>query len=382
MIPYGKQDVNNADIDAVVKVLRSDFLTQGPAVPRFERHVAEYCGARYARAVTNATSALHLACCGLGVGVGDHVWVPAITFAASANCALYCGAVVDFVDVDPATYNLCPRALRRKLESGATLPKVVVAVHMAGQPCAMDELGALAREFGFQIIEDASHAIGSRYQNAMTGCCVHSAVTVFSFHPVKLITTGEGGMVLTNDAAVDRRIDLLRSHGITRDPDLLEGEPDGGWYYEQVDLGFNYRMTDIQAALGNSQLSRLDEYVARRNNLATEYDRRLADLPLKLPIVQPGGYSSFHLYIVRLDLDSTPAQRAVFEQMRQSGVGVNLHYIPVYRHPHYARLGFEPGYCPNAEAYYSEAMTLPLYPTMTSDELDTVVIRLAEAVAR
>ena len=380
MIPYGRQSITDEDVNAVVDVLRSDFLTQGPAVPRFEEKLAEHVGARHAVAVTNATAALHLACRALGVGPGDQVWVPAITFAASANCALYCGADVDFVDIDADTYNVSIGSLRAKLESGAARPKVVVAVHMCGQPCDMEALGALAREYGFRVIEDASHAVGSRYQHAWTGACEHSDITVFSFHPVKIVTTGEGGVALTNDAALARSMSLLRSHGITREPDELQSAPDGGWYYEQVDLGYNYRMTDMQAALGFSQLDRLDDFVRRRNELAAVYDAGLAQLPIQLPRVSDNRLSSFHLYVIRLRLADTPGHAEVFRALRERGVGVNLHYMPVYWHPYYRSLGFERGLCPEAEAYYAEAITIPLFPAMTDSEQQTVCDSLSDVL--
>lgn len=386
MIPYGRQDIRQQDIDAVMAVLTSDFLTQGPAVPRFERSVAEKVGARHALAVNSATSALHIACLALGLGDGDWLWTSPTTFVASANCGLYCGARVDFVDIDPRTYNLCPVALERKLvqaEREGRLPKVVVAVHLCGQPCDMQAIHALSEKYGFRIVEDASHAIGGKYRGEYIGSGRYSDVTVFSFHPVKIITTAEGGMALTNDAALAQRMDLLRSHGVTRDSALMTQEPDGPWYYQQVELGFNYRMTELQAALGVSQLERLDEYVARRNALAARYGDLLADLPLTAPWQHPDNYSGRHLYVIRLDLERSPSShRQVFEALRSQGVGVNLHYIPVHLQPYYRQMGFAEGDYPEAEAYYREAISLPLFPTMSEEQQDTVVAVLKQAVGQ
>lgn len=386
MIPYGRQDIRQQDIDAVMAVLTSDFLTQGPAVPRFERSVAEKVGARHALAVNSATSALHIACLALGLGDGDWLWTSPTTFVASANCGLYCGARVDFVDIDPRTYNLCPVALERKLaraEREGRLPKVLVAVHLCGQPCDMRAIHALSEKYGFRIVEDASHAIGGKYRGEYIGSGRYSDVTVFSFHPVKIITSAEGGMALTNDAALAQRMDLLRSHGVTRDPALMTQEPDGPWYYQQVELGFNYRMTELQAALGVSQLDRLDEYVARRNALAARYDDLLADLPLTGPWQHPDSYSGRHLYVIRLDLDRSPSShRQIFEALRSQGIGVNLHYIPVHLQPYYRQMGFAEGDYPEAEAYYREAISLPLFPTMSEEQQDTVVAVLKQAVGQ
>jgi len=383
-IPYGRQDITDADIAAVVAVLRSDWLTQGPAVPRFEDAVARYCGAQHAIAVNSATSALHIACLALGLGPGDRLWTSPITFVASANCGLYCGAEVDFVDIDPCTYNLCPKALEHKLleaEQQGRLPKVVVAVHLCGQSCDMQAIHALSRRFGFCIIEDASHAIGGRYQGEPVGNCRYSDITVFSFHPVKIITTGEGGMALTNDAGLAKRMALLRSHGITRDPAQMTHGPDGPWYYQQIELGFNYRMTELQAALGVSQMDRIDDYVRRRHALAERYDARLAGLPLTLPWQHPDSYSGLHLYVIRLKLDQIDrTHREVFEALRGQGIGVNLHYIPVHTQPYYQRMGFRAGDFPEAERYYAEAISLPMYPTMTESQQDQVVAAIAEAL--
>jgi UDP-4-keto-6-deoxy-N-acetylglucosamine 4-aminotransferase len=380
MIPYGRQEITQADIDAIVEVLRSDYLTQGPVVPRFEQAVANYCGAQYAVAVNSATSALHLACRALGLGPGDRLWTSPITFVASANCGLYCGAEVDFVDIDPHTYNLCPKALERKLieaERKGRLPKIVVPVHLCGQPCDMQEIHALSQRFGFYVIEDASHAIGGKYRGEPIGNCRYSDITIFSFHPVKIITTGEGGMALTNNAELANRLSLLRSHGITREPAQMTHSPDGPWYYQQIDLGFNYRMTELQAALGLSQLERLDSYVSRRHVLAKRYDEKLVDLPVTLPWRHPDGYSAMHLYVIRLKLDQIRrSHREVFEVLRDQGIGVNLHYIPVHTQPYYQRMGFKPGDYPEAENYYREAISLPIYPTMTYQQQDQVYVAL------
>lgn len=385
MIPYGRQDIRGEDVDAVVEVLRSDFLTQGPAVPRFEQAVARYCGGVHAVAMNSATSALHVACLALGLGPGDRLWTSPITFVASANCGLYCGAQVDFVDIDPQTYNLCPLALERKLEEAAEqgqLPKVVVPVHLCGQPCDMKRIHALAQRYGFKVIEDASHAIGGRYVDEPIGNCRFSDITVFSFHPVKIITTAEGGMAVTRDPALAERMALLRSHGITRDASRMTHEPDGPWYYQQVELGFNYRMTDLQAALGTSQMQRLDGYVAARHALAARYDERLADLPLTRPWQHPDGYSGLHLYVIRLQLQRlTASHREVFEALRAHGIGVNLHYIPVHTQPYYRGLGFKPGQFPEAERYYAEAISLPLYSSLTTAQQDQVISAVAEVLA-
>ena len=373
MIPYGWQSIREEDIAAVAAVLRSDFLTQGPAVPAFEQAVASYCGAGHAVAVNSATAALHLACLALEVGPGDLVWTSPISFVASANCALYCGADVDFVDIDRATYNLSVERLAEMLESAdraGRLPKVVIPVHLAGQSCDMAAIHALSQRYGFRVIEDASHAVGARYRQEAVGNCRFSDVAVFSFHPVKIITTGEGGMALTNDAELARRMALYRTHGVTREPAEFERPADGGWYYEQQALGFNYRMTDIAAALGASQLNRLDEFIARRQALAARYDEQLGNTPLRRPWLNPDTRSSWHLYVIRVDAG---AHRGAFDQLRERGIGVNLHYIPVYLQPFYRRLGFEPGLCAEAEAYHREAITLPLYPALTDGEQEQVV---------
>jgi len=382
MIPYGHQDVTGDDIEAVVSVLRSDFLTQGPIVPRFEASLTAYTGATHGVAVSSATSALHIACLALGLGPGDWLWTSPITFVASANCALYCGAQVDFVDIDPRTWNLSAVALERKLEDAAAagrLPKIVVPVHLCGQPCEMARIHELSLKYRFHIIEDASHAVGGSYCGEPIGDCRYSDVTVFSFHPVKIITTGEGGMAMTNNGDLAERMALLRSHGITRDTSRMTGESDGPWYYQQIDLGFNYRMTEIQAALGLSQMARLDAYVARRHELARCYDARLSDLPLTLPWQHPQTYSGLHLYVVRLMADSAKDRRlSVLSGLRDRGIGANVHYIPVHLQPYYQRLGFRQGDYPEAERYYDHAITLPLYPTMTMEHQDYVVRALRE----
>lgn len=385
MIPYGRQEISEADVDAVVAVLRSDFLTQGPTVPRFEQAVAARCGARCAVAANSATSALHLACLTLGLGTGDVLWTVPNTFVASANCGRYCRADVDFVDIDRDTWNMDVRALRTKLlaaRSAGRLPKIVVPVHFGGQPTDQEEIWALAQEFGFKVLEDASHSIGASRHGERVGSCRWSDVTVFSFHPVKLITTGEGGMALTGDDELAWRMATLRNHGITRDAAKMHCPQDGPWYYEQVDLGHNYRMTDLQAALGLSQLERLDEFVRRRNVLAARYNELLSPLPLVLPTIRPGNASAFHLYVVRLRKNPVSrGHRDVFESLRSKGIGVNLHYMPVHLQPYYRNLGFNPGMYPEAEEYAQEAITLPLYPGLTESDQDRVVSALREVLA-
>lgn len=374
MIPYGRHKISEADIAAVEEVMRSDFLTQGPAVPRFEEVVAQYCDAAHAVAVNSATSALHIACLALGVGPGDRVWTTPITFVASANCALYCGATVDFVDIDRASYNMSVEALAAKLAAAKAenqLPKVVIPVHLTGQSCEMAEIGALAREYGVAVIEDASHAIGGSYRDSPVGACRHSDITVFSFHPVKIVTTAEGGLATTQNKRLAHSMRLFRSHGITRDETLMTEPSHGPWYYQQVDLGFNYRMTEIQAALGVSQMTRLDAFVARRHELADVYDVGLADLPLDTPIRLDERRSALHLYVVQLH---EPARhQAVFEALRAAGILVNLHYIPVHLQPYYRAMGFRAGDFPSAEAYYARAISLPMFPDMTEVQLDSVV---------
>lgn len=384
MIPYGRQDITQGDIDAVLDVLQSDFLTQGPMGPRFEKSVARHVGADHALAVNSATSALHIACLALGLGPGDRLWTSPITFVASANCGLYCGAKVDFVDIDPRTYNLCPQALERKLvkaEREGTLPKVVVPVHLCGQPCNMQAIHTLGQRYGFRIIEDASHAIGGKYQGTFIGDCRYSDIAVFSFHPVKIITTAEGGMALTNNPELADKMSLLRSHGITRDPAHMTHASDGPWYYQQIDLGFNYRMTELQAALGVSQMQRLDLYVARRHELAARYNDLLTELPITKPWQHPDSYSGMHLYVIRLQLSNIKiTHRQVFDSLRAQGIGVNLHYIPVHTQPYYQAMGFISGDFPEAERYYAEAISLPMYPTLSEDQQDQVIAALKKAL--
>jgi UDP-4-amino-4,6-dideoxy-N-acetyl-beta-L-altrosamine transaminase len=385
MIPYGRQQITEADIQAVVDVLRSDFLTQGPAVPAFEQALAAYCGAKHGVAVNSATSALHIACLALGVGEGDLVWTSPITFVASANCARYCGAEVDFVDIDPRTFNLCAQALAEKLavaEQSGRLPKVVIPVHMTGQPCDMAAIHALAQRYGFSVIEDASHAIGASYQEQKTGSGQYSDITVFSFHPVKIITTAEGGLCVTNRNDLAQKMALLRSHGITRDAAVLEKKDEGGWYYEQQCLGFNYRMTDMQATLGLSQFERLDALVARRHAIASRYDALLMGLPLILPVREADRYSGLHLYVIQIDESRTAkSRREIFDGLRAAGVGVNVHYIPVHQQPDFQRLGFRDGDFPKAEAYYRRCISLPMFPDLTEEAQDVVVTALQGLLA-
>jgi UDP-4-amino-4,6-dideoxy-N-acetyl-beta-L-altrosamine transaminase len=380
MITYGRQDITQADIDAVIECLQSDYLTQGPQITKFEQCVANYTGAQYAVAVSNATAALHIACLSLDLGPDDWLWTTPNTFVASANCALYCGARVDFVDTDPHTYNLCPNKLEAKLiaaEKAGKLPKIVVPVHLTGQPCDMATIHALSQKYGFKIIEDASHAIGGQYKGEPIGNGRYSDITVFSFHPVKIITTAEGGIALTNNAALATRLNLLRSHGITRDPALMTESIHGPWYYQQVELGFNYRMTDMQAALGVSQMTRLTDYVKRRHDIAERYKELLADIPLTLPWQHADSYSAYHLYVVRLQLDKiNVTHRQVFESLRAKDIMVNLHYIPVHTQPYYQQLGFKQGDFPDAEQYYREAISIPMHVNLTDEDLQFVASSL------
>lgn len=385
IIPYGRHDISEEDIEAVVDVLRSNFLTQGPAVPKFEESVSHYCGAQYAIAVNSATSALHIACLALGVGQNDIVWTSPITFVASANCALYCGARVDFVDIDPRTYNLSISCLEEKLEKAAQegkLPKVLIAVHFSGQSCDMQSIFILSKKYNFRIIEDASHAIGAKYQNTSVGSCNYSDITIFSFHPVKIITSGEGGMAITNDLVLANTMRLIRAHGITNSDigDTPSGEI---WNYQQIHLGFNYRMTDIQAALGYNQMNRLDQFVSRRHDLAAFYDLALIDLDIITPWQHPDSYSSYHLYVIGLNSnDKKTIQRDVYDYLRNSGVQANLHYIPVYLQPFYKKLGFTRGHCPEAERYYSRTLSIPMYSGLTVDQQSRVIKSLRDALER
>lgn len=384
MIPYGRQSVDQGDIDAVVEVLRSDWLTQGPTLERFEQAVAERCGARHAVAVCNATAGLHLACLAAGLGAGDWLWTSPNSFVASANCARYCGAQVDFVDIDPHTWNLDVGALARKLEqarAAGRLPKVVVAVAFSGQSCDMAGIRRLAQEYGFVVIEDAAHALGARYAGEPVGSGAYADLTVFSFHPVKIVTSGEGGMVLCDRPELAERLRSLRSHGITRDPSRMTEPAHGGWYYQQTELGFNYRMCDIQAALGLSQLRRLDGFLKRRRALVARYQRLLADLPLQLPVAQAQAESAWHLYVVRLHPGLEACHRWIFEALREAGIGVNLHYIPIHLQPYYRELGFAEGDFPEAERYYRQAITLPLYPDLSDRQQDQVADILRRVLA-
>ncbi len=377
MIPYGRQWIDEEDIQAVVSVLRSDWLTQGPAIEQFENAVAEYCGAKYAVAVSSGTAALHIACLAAGLGSGDVLWTSPNTFVASANCGLYCGASVDFVDIDSCSYNLSVHALDIKLEKAkkmGKLPKIVIPVHFAGQSCEVDRISQFAIEYGFSVIEDASHAIGSSYRGRRVGSCAFSDMTVFSFHPVKIITTGEGGMVLTNRKDLYDKLVCLRTHGITRDPEFMQGGSHGPWYYQQIDLGFNYRITDIQASLGISQMKRIDECIKRRHMIADKYRNALKDLPLILPYQHTDTYSAYHLFVILLQLDKIEkSHRQVFEELRQRGIGVNLHYIPVHTQPYYQRLGFKLGDFPQAEEYYQKTISLPIYYGLTDEKQDSVI---------
>lgn len=382
MIPYGRQDIIQKDIDAVIEVLQSEFLTQGPKVPLFEKTIATKVGANHCLAVNSATSALHIACVALGLEEGDSLWTSPITFVASANCGLYCGAKIDFVDIDPITYNLCPKALEAKLlvaKREGNLPKILVAVHLCGQPCDMRSIHALSKRYGFKIIEDASHAIGANYLGENVGNCRYSDITVFSFHPVKIITTAEGGMALTNDNKLADKMNLCRSHGITRDEHLMTHESDGPWYYQQIDIGFNYRMTDLQAALGVSQMTRLDNFIDRRRCIAQQYDYLLKNLSLKIPFQNSDVKSSFHLYVIRLKLDKLQhTKKFIFEFLRKQGIGVNLHYIPVHTHPYFQKMGFRSNDFPEAKKYYEEAISLPIYHGMSDEQQNFIVEKLTE----
>ena len=384
MIPYGKQDINRMDIEAVVKVLQSDFLTQGPKIPAFEQCVVDFVGSKYGCAVNSATSALHVACLALGLGRDDELWTSPNTFVASANCGLYCGARVNFVDVDPQTYNMCPEKLEQRLIEAkkiGKLPKIVVPVHLCGQSCDMERIFRLSKTYGFKVIEDASHAIGGKYSGSAIGSCKYSDITVFSFHPVKIVTTAEGGVAVTNDKHLYEKMKLFRTHGITRDEEAMQGVPDGPWYYEQVDLGYNYRMTELQAALGLSQMTRLEEFVTTRNRLARRYDEKLKELPIVLPFQSENTYSSFHLYVIRLNLEIVrKSQKQIFQELRDKDIGVNLHYIPVHIHPYYQAMGFKIGDFPEAEKYYREAISIPIFHGMKIGQQDLVIRAINEVL--
>jgi UDP-4-amino-4,6-dideoxy-N-acetyl-beta-L-altrosamine transaminase len=378
MIPYGRQEITEADIDEVNKVLRSDFLTQGPTVPRFEQSVANYCGVSNAIAVNSATSALHIACLALDLSLGDWLWTSPNTFVASANCGRYCGADIDFVDIDPKTYNICVDSLSKKLEQAeksGRLPKIIVVVHFAGQPSDMKAIYDLSKLYGFKIIEDASHAIGASYNKVKVGSCTYSDITIFSFHPVKIITTAEGGMALTNSKDIANRMFRLRTHGITNDQMKMKQRPqDEIWNYQQIELGFNYRMNDIQAAIGLNQMKRLDEYVKRRHEIAKYYDTELKNLPLTIPWQSPNAYSSYHLYpiLIKNNLDNK-TQKQVYNELRENEIAVNLHYIPVHRHPYYENLGFKRNDFPIAEKFHREAISIPIYSSLIEEKQKTVI---------
>lgn len=383
-IPYGRQNITQDDIEAVIDVLKSDFLTQGPRVPEFENAIKETCNVKYAYAVNSATSALHIACLALDVKPGDIVWTTPITFVASANCALYCGASIDFVDIDERTYNMSPQKLKEKLEVAkktGKLPKVVIPVHLCGQPCEMEEIHNLSKEYGFKIIEDASHAIGGKYKNQPIGNCEFSDIAVFSFHPVKIVTTAEGGVAVTNNPTIAQKLELLRSHGITRDSNLLTSKDEGSWYYEQIDLGYNYRMTELQAALGVSQMKNLHSITAKRHAIAQKYDELLKELPVVIPHNIPESYSGLHLYVIQLRESVKKSRKEVFEQMRNAGIGVNVHYIPVHLQPYYqAHFGYSENDFPISENYYENALTLPLYPDLTDEQQLYIVETLREII--
>jgi UDP-4-amino-4,6-dideoxy-N-acetyl-beta-L-altrosamine transaminase len=385
VIPYGKQDINQADIDAVINVLKSDFLTQGNQVPAFEQLVSNYCGADYGVAVNSATSALHIACLSLGLGVGDWLWTSPNSFVASANCGLYCGANVDFVDIDPQTYNMSAVELEKKLiraNKENKLPKIVIPVHFAGQSCDMQKIHFLSKEYGFRIIEDASHAIGGKYLGGPIGCCLYSDITVFSFHPVKIITTAEGGLATTNSKELAEKMQLFRSHGIERDKNLIKTKSDDGWYYEQINLGFNYRMTELQAALGISQMKRLDEFINKRHILQKRYDDLFQYFPLTRPFQLPECYSALHLYPILIEIENNNnGRQQVFNELRKNGIGINVHYIPIHTHPYYRQLGFKEGDFPNCEAYYSRTISLPLYSGLALKEQDQIISTIDEILA-
>ena len=384
MIPYGRQDINNEDIESIVKVLKSNYLTQGPVVPNFEKLISKYCSSKYSVAVTSATAALHLSCLALGLKKDDYLWTSPISFVASANCARYCCAKVDFVDINPTTYNLDPDLLEKKLEEAEKinkLPKIVIPVHLCGHSADMEKIYKLSKKYNFKIIEDASHAIGGRYKDFQVGSCKYSDITVFSFHPVKIITTGEGGVATTNNLEIANKIRLLRSHGITRDEKTMVSKPHGAWYYQQLALGYNYRMTDIQAALGISQLSRISDFISKRSAISKTYYEQLKDLPLKTPIQKSYVKSTWHLYVIRIDNNlSKTKHKELFQKLRNQNILVNLHYIPIHLQPYYSELGFKKGDFPNAEEYYKEAISLPIFTTLTRDDQELVVNNIKKLV--
>lgn len=382
MIYYGKQNIDEEDIKAVEQVLRSNWLTQGPSIEAFEKKVAAYCGAKYAVAVTNATSALHIACLAAGLRSSDTLWTTPNTFVASANCARYCGADVDFVDIESNTYNMSVQELERKLEKAQKLPKIIIPVHFSGQSCKMEAIQNLSNQYEFTVIEDASHAIGADYKGMKIGSCRYSTMAVFSFHPVKIVTTGEGGMVMTNREDIYEKLLFFRNHGITRNPEKMSKETDGPWYYEQISLGYNYRMTDLQAILGISQMNRIETFISRRRELAKRYEQLLKALPLQLPWQHPDTNSSWHLYVLRLQLEKDKRSKTeIFARMKEKGIGLNLHYIPVHLHPYYRNLGFRPGDFPNAEQYYRDAFTVPLYYDLTDEQQEKIVEALEEVMS-
>ena len=379
MIPYGKQNISKEDIDAVIEVLNSDFLTQGPVVERFEKELCDYTSSEYALALNSATSALHCACLALGVSKGDLVWTSPITFVASANCALYCGADIDFVDIDYESNNISIEALRLKLENAEAnnrLPKVIIPVHMGGESCDMKSIYKLSQKYGFKIIEDASHSIGATYNNSKVGSCKYSDITVFSFHPVKIITTAEGGAALTNNKNLFDKLQLFRSHGITREVDNMKNAPHGGWYYEQIDLGLNYRMTELQAALGCSQIKRIENFVLKRNNIAEFYNQEFCNLPIDLPKIDKNSISSYHLYIIKISSNNEKERLELYSYLKENGLGVNVHYIPVHMQPYYRSLGFSNGDFPEAERYYKSAISIPLHPGLTKSNQNYIVKKL------
>jgi UDP-4-amino-4,6-dideoxy-N-acetyl-beta-L-altrosamine transaminase len=385
MIPYGKQDINQTDIDAVVGVLKSDFLSQGPQGPLFERAISAYCGVKFGVSVNSATSALHIACLALGLGKGDWLWTSPNSFVASANCAFYCGAKVDFVDIDLKSYNMSVVELENNLikaKKDNRLPKIVIPVHFAGQSCNMKKIHSLSKEYGFKVIEDASHAIGGKYLNQSIGNCQYSDITVFSFHPTKIITTAEGGVATTNSKKLSDKMKLIRNHAITRDETLMIGESDGGWYYQQIDLGFNYRMSEIQAALGVNQLKRVDKFVAKRHKLQEKYDQLLDGMPIIRPYQDKDCYSSLHLYPIQIDSNKTnKSRRQVFSEMREHGIGVNVLYIPIHLQPYYAQFGFKLGDFPNVESYYNNTISLPLFHLMSMEKQNLVVSAIKEVLS-